>query len=82
MKFDKDFLKLRKVKIGSNKYEYDLIYCGMNINGVDQYVRLKGIDKDGNIHISELTKLDFKDDIDNMMSSIKDAYEERKKYKK
>ena len=53
MKFDKDFLKLRKVKIGSNKYEYDLIYCGMNINGVDQYGRLKCIDKDGNIHSQE-----------------------------
>lgn len=59
-KNNKKMLTLRKVDvIGSEKCEYDIIFAGMNINGIKKYDKdgeqhevIKGIDADGKIYLS------------------------------
>lgn len=59
-KNNKKMLTLRKVNvIGSEKCEYDIIFAGMNINGIKKYDKdgeqhevNKGIDADGKIYLS------------------------------
>lgn len=59
-KNNKKLLTLRKVNvIGSEKCEYDIIFAGMNVNGIKKYDKdgeqhevIKGIDTDGKIYLS------------------------------